>query len=90
MKNNEIAASQNIVLEGRKNVRVSGVKDIDSFSERKVVLNTVRGELVIRGEELHVITLETETGDFSLTGTINSLVYSDFATNAGVIRRMFR
>lgn len=81
---------QNIILENRRALRVSGVKDIDSFSETKVVLETALGELVIRGEELHIIALETETGDFSLSGKVNSLAYSSFPTNAGALRRIFR
>ncbi len=84
------SAPQNIIMEGRKNLRISGVKDIDSFSESKIVLNTSLGELVIKGEELHILKLETETGDFSLIGHVNSLVYNDFATNANIFRRIFR
>ena len=90
MNNQIVALPQNIILEDRKKLRVSGVKDIDSFSETKVVLNTSLGELVIKGEDLHIIMLETETGNFSLTGSVNSLVYNGFATNANVFRRLFR
>lgn len=81
---------QNIILENRRALRISGVKDIDSFSETRVVLETALGELVIRGEELHIIALETETGDFTLNGKVNSLAYSSFPANAGVLRKMFR
>ncbi len=81
---------QNIILDDRKKLRVTGVRDIDSFSETKVVLNTVLGELVIKGEDLHIIMLETETGDFSLTGSVSSLVYNSFSTNANIFRRIFR
>ncbi len=81
---------QNIILEERKRLRVTGVKDIDSFSESKVVLNTSLGELVIKGEDLHIITLETDTGDFSLTGNVASLVYNSFSTNSNIFRKIFR
>lgn len=85
-----IELPQNIILEGRKKLKVSGVKDIDSFSETKVVLNTVLGELLIKGEDLHIIMLETETGDFSLSGNVSSLVYNSFSSNANIFRRIFR
>ena len=85
-----IELPQNIILENRKKLKVTGVRDIDSFSETKVVLNTAMGELVIKGEELHIIMLETETGDFSLTGSVASLVYNSFSTNANIFRRLFR
>ncbi len=90
MAKNEIALPQNIILENRKRLRISGVKDIDNFTETKVVLNTVMGEIEIKGEELHIITLETEAGDFSMTGHVNSITYNDFASGSNIFRRIFR
>ena len=81
---------QNIILENRNQLKVTGVRDIDSFSETKVVLNTTLGELQIKGDDLHVIMLETETGNFTLNGKVASLVYNSFSTNANVFRKLFR
>ena len=58
----------NVIMENRRELRISGVKDIDSFSETKIVLNTIMGELVVRGRDLHVRALEAETGDLSMFG----------------------
>lgn len=80
----------NIILESRKTLRVSGVKDIDSFTENRVILNTVMGELTIKGEDLHVISLEAESGDFSLTGTVTSMCYSRHSSLDGPVKRLFR
>lgn len=80
----------NIIMEDRSTLRISGVKDIDSFSENRIVLSTVMGELVIKGEELHVSVLESETGDFSMTGKIRSLVYNSFSSTDNVFGRLFR
>lgn len=63
----------NVIMENRRELRISGVKDIDSFSETKIVLNTIMGELVVRGRDLHVRALEAETGDLSMFGDIKSL-----------------
>ena len=90
MNKAEKTMPQNIVLEDRKKLRISGVKDIDSFSESKIVINTVLGELVIRGRDLHIITLENETGDLMMTGSIDSMTYTSFASNANIFRRLFR
>lgn len=80
----------NVIMENRSALRISGVKDIDSFSENRIVLSTVMGELVIKGEELHVSVLEAETGDFSMTGKIRSLVYNSFSSTDNVFGRLFR
>ncbi len=82
--------SHNIIVEGRKNVRVSGVNDIDSFTESKIILSTVMGELVIKGEDLHVISLNSDNGDFSMSGSVNSFMYSRNSVLDGPIKKLFR
>lgn len=49
-----LSQPHNVIMENRRELRISGVKDIDSFSETKIVLNTIMGELVVRGRDLHV------------------------------------
>ena len=71
----------NVIMENRRELRISGVKDIDSFSETKIVLNTIMGELVVRGRDLHVRALEAETGDLSMFGDIKSLCYNSFSSS---------
>lgn len=79
-----------LILEARSNLRISGVKDIGSFSETKIILDTVMGELTVRGEELHVVGLDPDTGDFSMTGKVRSLLYSRFSSRENMIGRLFR
>ena len=84
------AIPHNIILENRKNLRISGVKDIDSFGENKIVLTTVMGELIIKGDDLHVNSLDAENGDFSMSGCVNSLVYNRHSALDGPIKKLFR
>ncbi len=84
------AQPHNIIMENRKSLRISGVKDIDSFTENKIILDTVMGELVIKGQDLHVIALEAETGDFSMNGHITSMVYNSFNSSDNLFKRLFR
>ena len=84
------AQLHNIIMENRRELRISGVKDIDSFTETKIVLSTVMGELVVKGEDLHVSVLEAETGDFSMSGKIKSLVYNSFNSSDNMFSKMFR
>lgn len=82
--------SHNIIVEGRKSVRISGVNDIDSFTENKIILSTVMGELIIKGEDLHVISLNSENGDFTMIGSVNSFMYSRNSVLDGPIKKLFR
>ena len=80
----------NVIMENRRELRISGVKDIDSFSETKIVLNTIMGELVVRGRDLHVRALEAETGDLSMFGDIKSLCYNSFSSSENMFGKLFR
>ena len=43
-----------IILEEREGLTVSGVEEVESFDENTIVMDTVRGTLVVRGEGLHI------------------------------------
>ncbi|MFR1150324.1 MAG: YabP/YqfC family sporulation protein [Butyricicoccus sp.] len=52
-----------VILEGREKLTISGVTDVHSFDEEQVLLETVRGMLVVRGQGLHVERLQLEAGE---------------------------
>ena len=90
MQKQQTTVPHNIIMENRKSLRISGVKDIDSFTESRIVLSTVMGELVIKGDDLHVVTLEAETGDFTMNGCISSLAYNRHSVLDGPVKKLFR
>ena len=45
---------QNIVLENREKLNVSGVKDVLSFDDQMIIVQTTLGLLTIKGENLRV------------------------------------
>ena len=47
-----------VILEGRERLSISGVVDVQSFDEEQVLLETVRGMMVVRGQGLHVERLQ--------------------------------
>ena len=70
-------AMQNIYLENREKLNISGVKDVLSFDDQMVILETELGLLTIKGENLRINKLSIDTLDVSIDGKINTLVYSD-------------
>lgn len=72
-----LSVPNNIIMEDRRILTVSGVSDVDSFDEETVVVYTDLGLLTIRGSSLHINRLSVETGELSVEGEINSLAYSD-------------
>ena len=70
-------AAHHILLEGREQLTVSGVEEVESFDENTIVMLTNRGTLIVRGEELHIEKLSLDGGDLKVEGTIDSLTYED-------------
>lgn len=68
---------QNVVLENRHKLSVSGVTDILSFDDQIVIIDTNMGMLTVKGIDLRINKLSIDTNDIIVEGTINSLTYSD-------------
>lgn len=67
---------QNIILENREKLSISGVLDVLSFDDQIIILETELGLLTIKGENLKINKLNIETSDVTLDGQISSLAYS--------------
>ena len=55
---------------------MTGIRDVVSFDENQVVLDTDMGLLTLKGKDLHVSRLTLEKGEVDLNGSIESLIYS--------------
>ena len=66
-----------VTLSERKNIIITGVKKIDSFDEEEFNLETTMGDLIIKGEELEIIKLDTYQGNVSIKGKLDSLMYTE-------------
>ena len=72
-----------IILEGREELSVSGVEEVESFDENTIIMVTGKGTLVVRGEELHIEKLSLDGGDLRVEGLVDSLTYEDEARGKG-------
>ncbi len=71
------AAEQHLLLlHDRKNGSLTGVREVISFDENQVVLDTEMGLLTVKGKDLHLSRLTLEKGEADLDGSVDSLVYS--------------
>lgn len=61
----------------RKIMNLQGIKDVHSFNEDTVILETELGLLTIEGEDLHINNLNVEQSNLNITGKIISFVYSE-------------
>ena len=77
-------------LEGREQLTVAGVEDVDRFDETGIVMTTPAGTLVITGEDLHIDKLSLDGGELHVDGQIDALTYEDQSYGrGGLLRRLF-
>ena len=67
---------QNIVLENRKKLSISGVNDVLSFDDQVVIVDTELGLLTVKGENIKITKLSLDTAEVIIEGEINNLSYS--------------
>lgn len=72
-----ITYNHSITLAERKNITITGVKKIDSFDNEEFLLETNMGYIVIKGEDLEIIKLDTYQGNVAIKGKINALTYME-------------
>ena len=81
----------NIILEGRRRISVSGVKDVESFDDCEIVTATSKGILIIHGQELHIEKLSLDSGDVIIEGIVDKLEYEDdVKVSGGLFGRLFK
>ena len=68
---------QNIILESRKKLSISGVLDVLSFDDQVVILETELGLLTVKGESIRINKLSLDTSEVIIEGSISYLAYSD-------------
>lgn len=66
-----------LIIDGRKNISVTGVTEADNFNDEEIILYTSYGQITIKGEDLQISVLSTESGDVTASGKVNSVTYSD-------------
>ena len=59
----------------RSSINISGVKKIDNFNDKEFLLETIMGEMCIKGLNLEIVKFDTYQGDVSIKGKIDSIIY---------------
>ncbi len=89
---NEKNVIQNIIVENREKLSVSGVIDILTFDEDEITLDTHLGMLSIKGSALKVEKLSLDTGEIVAKGVFDSFSYQQDAApkREGFFKSIFR
>lgn len=67
--------SHGINLVERKNLIITGVKKIENFDTEQFLLETSMGFILVKGEDLELIKLDTLQGNVSIRGLVKGINY---------------
>lgn len=78
-----------LTLDERSRLTVTGVDDVESFDETVIVMNTQKGDLIVRGSGLHIGKISLDVGELRVEGLISELSYEERAEHGGFWSRLF-
>ena len=84
---------QNLILENRGKLSISGVNDVLSFDDQVVMVETELGLLTVKGENIRINKLSIDTSEVIIEGEISYLAYSDKElekTKGSLISKIFK
>ena len=76
-QNNNSNVVQNLILENREKLTITGVVDVLSFDDQIVIVETQLGLLTINGDDLRINKLSLDSLEVIIEGQIFNLGYSD-------------
>ncbi len=85
--------NQNIIIENREKISVTGVIDIHSFDDELVIAQTDLGILTVKGDDLKMNKLNLENNELIIEGKIIAVAYSDINSNGkktGIMNKLFK
>lgn len=84
---------QNLILENREKLSISGVLDVLSFDDQVVILETELGLLTVKGENIRINKLSIDTSEVIIEGKISSIAYSEKGNEqkgGSLLNKLFR
>ena len=83
------AQGHRLELQGREQLTVTGVEDVERFDETGIVMSTCAGTLVVTGEGLHIGKLSLDGSELHVDGRIDAVSYEDEGVSrGGFLRRL--
>ena len=90
-ENNIQTKPHNVIIDNRRKMELTGVRDVSGLDEQTVSLITEMGGLVIKGTGLHITRLSLDTGDVTVEGNVNAMQYTTAGTpSKGIVSKLFR
>lgn len=66
----------NLILEEKSKLSITGVVDVDTFDEAKIILFTEEDTIEVEGADLHIQKLNVADGELMIEGEVSSILYT--------------
>ena len=91
---NKTMKMQNIILENRNKLHLSGVLDVLNFDEEIVTVDKELGVLVIKGSDLRLNKFNLENEELNIDGEVISMTYDNKSYSSkkgeGLLTKIFK
>lgn len=76
----------------RNLIYLSGINKIISFDSEEFLMESIMGIILLKGENLEIVKLDTHDGMVSIKGNINSMIYDDGKKKDGesILGKLFK
>ena len=83
---------QNLILENREKLNITGATDVLSFDDQLILVETELGLLTVKGEKLRVNKLNLDSEEVIVDGLIQNLSYSNDYNKGkkGLLNKIFK
>ncbi len=84
---------QNVCLFSRRRMELTGIDEVESFSEEQITLKTEMGMIAVDGNGLKIERFSTENGELIIIGEFDSFYYygkKEAGDKKGIFRKLFK
>lgn len=82
--------SHTLNIENRIHIFMTGALNVENFDDTSMKIETVMGDLELKGSGIHITKFDTEAKELAIEGEFDSVEYTDNETpKGGFLSRLF-
>ena len=89
-QNTTAKPQKSIFIKFDSNIEINGVTEMIESDEKQVICNLGDRSLIITGERLKIVNLDTARGICALSGSISTLKYSKGKQKLSIFKKIFK
>ena len=83
-------SAHSLHIEERNQTKMTGVEEVINYSDTVIDIRTTHGTIILKGRELSISRLDTDSGELCINGEVNSLQYSKTKQKRSALEGLLR